>query len=156
MNILNGRQVEVLINDRGPFIGGRVIDLSHAAAKKLDMIDLGTSPVTIEVITDEMSRPRGRFRPTSTLGSNERSALISSQWARGTPSPRWGWRYGDVWISPREAQQNHMEWPHARDLRDERRLRRLSQFSEDFPHPAELPADEEATLPEAQNCPIAV
>jgi rare lipoprotein A (peptidoglycan hydrolase) len=154
MNILNGRQVEVLINDRGPFIGGRIIDLSHAAAKKLDMIDSGTAPVTIEVITDELSRTRGRF-PAQKQNYQNFTAL-PSQWPAGEPSSRWGLRYGDVWITPREAQQHHMVWPHARDLRDERRLRRLSQFSEDFPHPAELPADEEAPLPDAQTSAIAV
>jgi rare lipoprotein A len=156
MNALNGRQVEVLINDRGPYIDGRIIDLSHAAAAELDMIDLGTSPVTVEVIRDELSRPGGRFAAAPTPFNNERSAPITSQWAAGALSSRWGWRYGDVWIGSAEAQQNHMVWPHARDLRDERRFRRLSQFSEDFPHPAEPPADEEVPLLDAENVPVTV
>jgi rare lipoprotein A len=46
----NGRQVVVRINDRGPFIRGRVIDLSRAAAAFLDMLDVGTVPVRIEVL----------------------------------------------------------------------------------------------------------
>jgi rare lipoprotein A len=49
-NVNNGRSVEVLINDRGPFAKGRIIDLSHAAAQSLDMIVPGTAPVRIEVI----------------------------------------------------------------------------------------------------------
>jgi rare lipoprotein A len=49
-NKRNGRTVEVRINDRGPYGRGRIIDLSEAAARKLDMIDAGVVPVRIEVI----------------------------------------------------------------------------------------------------------
>ena len=45
----NGKSVQVRINDRGPFIEGRTIDLSYAAAVKLDMIKTGTAPVHIVV-----------------------------------------------------------------------------------------------------------
>ncbi|SJM93648.1 Rare lipoprotein A [Crenothrix polyspora] len=47
-NLENGKKVEVRINDRGPYAEGRVIDLSKAAAKKLDMKEGGTSQVKIE------------------------------------------------------------------------------------------------------------
>jgi rare lipoprotein A len=46
----NGRSVVVRINDRGPFIGGRVIDLSYGAARVIGMISNGIAPVTIEVL----------------------------------------------------------------------------------------------------------
>jgi rare lipoprotein A len=49
-NLNNGRAVEVLVNDRGPFAKGRIIDLSHAAARSIDMIGPGTAPVRIEVM----------------------------------------------------------------------------------------------------------
>jgi rare lipoprotein A len=50
-NKRNGRSVVVRINDRGPFGGGgRIIDLSEAAARKLGMIDAGVVPVTLEVV----------------------------------------------------------------------------------------------------------
>jgi rare lipoprotein A len=49
-NTRNGRSVTVRINDRGPYGHGRVIDLSRAAAKQLDMINAGTAPVTLEVV----------------------------------------------------------------------------------------------------------
>jgi rare lipoprotein A len=50
-NTHNGRSVVVRINDRGPFGGhGRIIDLSEAAARRLDMLDAGVVPVTVEVI----------------------------------------------------------------------------------------------------------
>ncbi len=47
-NIENGKQVEVRINDRGPYAGNRAIDLSSAAANKLDMKAGGTTQVKIE------------------------------------------------------------------------------------------------------------
>jgi len=49
-NRQNNRQVAVKVNDRGPFVGGRVIDLSRAAAEQLDMLITGTAPVTIDKI----------------------------------------------------------------------------------------------------------
>lgn len=48
--ISNGKSVVVRINDRGPFVSGRIIDLSYAAAKKLDMLDDGVAKVKIEVV----------------------------------------------------------------------------------------------------------
>src|SRR2546426_10417523 len=48
----NTRQsVEVRINDRGPFVGGRVIDLSYAAARSIGISQPGTAPVRIEVLS---------------------------------------------------------------------------------------------------------
>jgi rare lipoprotein A len=47
-NLGNGKSVEVEITDRGPFGGNRIIDLSQAAAKALDMIDSGTATVRLE------------------------------------------------------------------------------------------------------------
>ncbi|MBP2313212.1 septal ring lytic transglycosylase RlpA family protein [Azospirillum soli] len=44
----NGKSVEVIVNDRGPYVDGRVIDLSKKAAKDLGMIDDGVAPVRVE------------------------------------------------------------------------------------------------------------
>lgn len=49
-NLNNGREVEVRVNDRGPFAKSRIIDLSYAAARALDMLGPGTAPVRIEVL----------------------------------------------------------------------------------------------------------
>lgn len=46
----NDKNVEVRIIDRGPFIDGRIIDLSHAAAREIDMIGPGTARVRVEII----------------------------------------------------------------------------------------------------------
>lgn len=49
-NLQNGLQTEVRISDRGPFVEGRVIDLSLAAARALDMVAAGIVPVRLEVL----------------------------------------------------------------------------------------------------------
>jgi rare lipoprotein A len=54
-NLRNGRKVIVRINDRGPFVGDRIIDLSYTAAAKLDMLLQGTAPVEVRVITAGMA-----------------------------------------------------------------------------------------------------
>jgi len=51
-NLENGQSVVVLINDRGPYVDGRDIDLSTAAARHLGMIKEGIAPVRIEVVDD--------------------------------------------------------------------------------------------------------
>lgn len=49
-NLENNKSVVVKVNDRGPFVSGRVIDLSYAAAQSLGMVGRGTAPVLIEAI----------------------------------------------------------------------------------------------------------
>lgn len=50
-NLNNGMQTEVRINDRGPFVANRVIDLSLAAAQAIQMVGTGTAPVRLELIS---------------------------------------------------------------------------------------------------------
>lgn len=50
-NTANGKSVDVRINDRGPFKAGRIVDVSRAAAEKLDMITAGVINCTMEVIS---------------------------------------------------------------------------------------------------------
>lgn len=47
----NGKSVVVRINDRGPFVGSRIIDLSRGAAGAVDMIGTGIAPVIIEIMS---------------------------------------------------------------------------------------------------------
>jgi len=83
----NGRSVVVKVNDRGPFHDNRLIDLSYAAAAKLDMLDKGTAPVEVRAIEPVHSQPAGvRFdpatpahvvqdRPEATTVANEENRL---------------------------------------------------------------------------------
>ncbi len=51
-NLENGRSVTVRINDRGPFAGGRIVDLSWEAARELGMLRAGVARVRVEVVPD--------------------------------------------------------------------------------------------------------
>ena len=53
INKHNGRSVVVRINDRGPFIRGRVLDLSRAAAQDIGMVTSGTASVCYEVVASK-------------------------------------------------------------------------------------------------------
>lgn len=54
----NGRSCTVRINDRGPFVGDRILDLSYGAASRLGMVEGGTAMVTLEPLTSD-GRPPG-------------------------------------------------------------------------------------------------
>jgi rare lipoprotein A len=54
--LTNGRSVVVRINDRGPFLGGRIIDLSYAAAYRLGYIQAGSAEVAVEAVIPGESR----------------------------------------------------------------------------------------------------
>jgi rare lipoprotein A len=60
-NLTNGKQTEVRINDRGPFVANRVIDLSFAAAQALEMVGPGTAQVRLEIAGGSSNRTAGFF-----------------------------------------------------------------------------------------------
>ena len=49
-NVRNGRSVTVRVNDRGPFVGGRIIDVTSAAAEALGMVNAGIAKVALDVV----------------------------------------------------------------------------------------------------------
>jgi rare lipoprotein A len=73
VNLSNGRHVDVRINDRGPYVAGRTIDLSYRAARELQMTDDGVAPVKITPVkpekcvrpVDNVAQRRGRFTMAS-------------------------------------------------------------------------------------------
>ena len=58
VNLDNGRETRVRINDRGPFARNRVVDLSRAAAREIGMLGSGTARVRIEVLDASATEPR--------------------------------------------------------------------------------------------------
>lgn len=66
-NLANGKRVEVRVTDRGPFVHGRIVDLSLAAARQIDMVRSGTARVRLKVI-----------RPPEKLPAAESSVAESS------------------------------------------------------------------------------
>jgi rare lipoprotein A len=71
-NLENGKSVEVTINDRGPYVKGRKIDLSHAAAQKIGMSKKGVAKVKIE------ARPRRHAIKKRTTKSREAPAATTN------------------------------------------------------------------------------
>jgi rare lipoprotein A len=57
-NLRNDRSLTVRINDRGPFVEGRVIDLSHAAAAEIGLLDDGVAPVRVHAVGAADARGR--------------------------------------------------------------------------------------------------
>ncbi|GJM15672.1 MAG: hypothetical protein DHS20C13_09990 [Thermodesulfobacteriota bacterium] len=66
-NLENGRDVIVKINDRGPFVGDRIIDLSHAPATSIDMVQKGVVRVKVEVVSTPSSKTSNYFTPEYTV-----------------------------------------------------------------------------------------
>lgn len=65
-NLLNLKSVLVRINDRGPAIQGRLIDVSMAAAKSIGMVGLGLAPVRLEIVSKQSPPPSSNDQPTPT------------------------------------------------------------------------------------------
>ncbi len=79
-NLENGRSVIVRVNDRGPFHGGRLIDLSWAAAKKLGYADKGTARVRVEALTPQADASvNARPQQPARLGYYIQVAAVSSE-----------------------------------------------------------------------------
>jgi rare lipoprotein A len=57
-----GKAVEVIVNDRGPFVDGRIIDLSFAAAREIDLVDRGVTAVRLQVLGLEGPLAARRWR----------------------------------------------------------------------------------------------
>lgn len=62
-NLNNGKSTQVRINDRGPFVESRIIDLSMAAAKAIEMLGSGVAPVKVEVVEKADKEANARFQP---------------------------------------------------------------------------------------------
>jgi len=89
-NPANGREVIVRVNDRGPFVDGRIIDLSYTAALKLDLLR-GVAPVEIERITNEDIRTGAWRRDSGTAYAS------ASQPPRAEPAPV---AVPSAWVAP--------------------------------------------------------
>lgn len=70
-NLSNGKSIIVNVNDRGPFINGRLIDLSYAAAKKLGIIEKGTANVEVRALNKANVSPSVRIIPLKSADLTE-------------------------------------------------------------------------------------
>ena len=69
-NLANGKKVIVKVNDRGPFVSNRLIDLSYVAAKKLGMLGHGTAYVDVKAINPEQPTPQHSWFAKNTAPSS--------------------------------------------------------------------------------------
>jgi rare lipoprotein A len=99
-NLRNNRSVVVRVNDRGPFVKSRIIDLSYAAAKELDVVASGTAPVRIESIAGDngseiilgpftvqvgaFTDPANAYRLASQLEKRYGFSSVQRGWVKGT------------------------------------------------------------------------
>jgi len=77
-NTGNGKSVVVRINDRGPFIKGRIIDLSRAAAERLGMLESGTADVLVEELGGTGSAGTSSIRDQDTHSNSGKSIQVAS------------------------------------------------------------------------------
>lgn len=102
INLVNGKYIYVRITDRGPYVNGRILDLSHAAAVRLGMEKGGLSLVQVEIV--------GERRPDALLSSDAAAALALARIVRADSTaqpngvtlgaPHWP-RPGDLWTRRR-------------------------------------------------------
>ena len=101
-NLENGKMVEVLINDRGPFAKGRIIDLSFAAAQAIDMIGPGTVRVRIDILHTPVPIPAIRQTLDYTIQLGSFSQLENARQLH----ERLAGSFEDVRISPLQSQDS--------------------------------------------------
>ena len=94
-NLENGRSVVVRVNDRGPFVGDRIIDLSYTAAWKLDMLRAGTAKVEIRVLQPGRSAPPPPMVAAATIGGG------------GALRPGWSTRISTLAVPARSMSSFH-------------------------------------------------
>lgn len=92
-NLENGKSIVVRVNDRGPFLHNRVIDLSYAAAKSLGYVEKGTARVRIERLTNDQIASGAWKDPSRTAATKVENVVQStaSNVSSVVTAPRSGW-----------------------------------------------------------------
>lgn len=140
-NLRNGRQVTVRVNDRGPFHDERIIDLSYAAAKQLDMLGSGTAPVRVRALTSPQGTTTlaaaGGFRPWLQIGAwkdRDRAREIHLLLRRSGLSSM-----VSRFESAREVFWRVRSGPYRNDDEQAQAIRRIQQLGLGRPQPITLP-----------------
>jgi rare lipoprotein A len=124
-NKANGRQMVVRVNDRGPFVQGRIIDLSYAAARELEVVGPGTAPVRIEALGYQAGETSGQVayrQPESyqigsftiqvgafSLAVNAQRLAAKLRSSHGTSSIQQGWVNGQKFYRVRAGHYASLE-----------------------------------------------
>jgi rare lipoprotein A len=99
-NLENGRSIVVRVNDRGPFKKNRIIDLSYAAAAKLDMTRAGTAMVEIRAVGPAQPAPPPHFAAASRQFYAQAGAFAEEANARRLADRLAGAGFGNVVVAP--------------------------------------------------------
>jgi rare lipoprotein A len=86
-NLQNGRSVVVRVNDRGPFVGNRIIDLSYTAASRLDMLRNGTAMVEVRALDSPPTAPNPGTPLLSAAQASPSNGQAGAAASAGTASP---------------------------------------------------------------------
>ena len=78
-NTVNNKTVDVVINDRGPYVDGRIIDLSKSAAAQLEFINQGLADVTIDVIDAGDGKGGGQVQSISNVSVDEKNIKSANE-----------------------------------------------------------------------------
>jgi rare lipoprotein A len=113
-NVENGRQVLVRINDRGPYWNGRILDLSLAAAKELDMVERGIAAIQLDVVA---------HRGVSGSGFGSDTGRTLPWWLLADLAPSKSASKGVRLAQPKEVRSLR---PHPNDATTQRRIRRVT------------------------------
>lgn len=104
-NLENGRSIIVRVNDRGPFLHNRIIDLSYAAAKELDYVNKGTANVEVVRLTNA-EIASGAWRNPSTGSSTPTTAPTqAAEPAVTAPAAGWGVQVGSFSMQTNALEQ---------------------------------------------------
>jgi rare lipoprotein A (peptidoglycan hydrolase) len=89
-NERNGKSVIVRVNDRGPYIRGRIVDVSRGAARQIDMVSAGVVPVKVELLKriDIVARPNLHITPKIRAQAAAMAAARAKAKATPTPKPQ--------------------------------------------------------------------
>ena len=113
VNLVNGKHVYVRITDRGPYVNGRILDLSRGAATRIGMLSGGLSVVRVQLVGERRpvallsSEARATVSTSLLLGreqlGSESLAFPSSPWGQPEPLLAYPVRLspGDIWVSRR-------------------------------------------------------
>jgi rare lipoprotein A len=91
-NVVNGRHIVIRINDRGPYVNGRILDVSYAAAKRLDMLRDGISAIQLEVV-GQHGLGAALSEPTGGSGGDRSQVMVLGPGSVSLPQVR-------SWIQP--------------------------------------------------------
>jgi rare lipoprotein A len=93
-NLSNGRTIVVRVNDRGPFVDNRIIDLSYAAAREIDMVGAGTALVEVRALHDPFE-----ISPEAIVYTRDGERSTGAQLLAARPSPRRGASFSPVAVA---------------------------------------------------------